>query len=1397
MTFFSVRVQKNLYRTQRLTELMSEDSEVPVSDPSQEDLGARIAKLEETMDSYKSLFKTLAASVQDFLSEGSFGARIAKIEFEFDTIKTSVEKHLKKVREISDHVEAEGKAIEKVATEVNTYYDIINNLNKEMPALQENMRENFDNHRTQIKKLIRQSKTQEAETQSLHEEISNLKTALEQRIQEFQNETAEKSKSDKAGMNDAIGKVKTELEQLLHEYQTANDDRIRKIEERHSNHSKKATKRMDSLQAEINSTNEGLGACNERLDELNALRTGIDSAKKLIGEHSKDLTSIHGILDEFKGKFDVIEGQTPQITANQKAIAETRDDLNALRTETQRAEKNINKAVAASDKKREEFQDGMTLAFGEVTSKMRVLMGEEKVTIPELVKMNETTRKLTKESIDEMRSLVETTRKDVAGKLVNVEKNQAAASEKIKAEFEELRSDLVGAVAKLNKKNKDGFAAADAKLISEVQTLKAMINEVTGGSSYSIQNLVTHFEGLDSERKTDLARIESGVNKALEIDSEINGHIEKVSQTSEKHIKKVLSQLNSLADDMNQKFSGVEEQRTEAVQYLKQKITTVTESIMAIKTECVKLIEDAERRCKQDSAAQTGAITASQTASLKKIDAAKAEITEEFASALQKINEKIKKLGSRVEEFQGDSGYSLPALASDIRNVSRKLRETKEETTQKIIEKETSLLQTIQKLQQDVRDQKTELVEMVEGAKTESIEAASVMVQGITGKTQRYLSKCDDRIQALSDLITQIQGGSNMSIQGLSLKLVESQKGTEAAVLEMKASVKDISDSVTTYTSQFDEIVNEIKKQKANAKSLSSSLNDRITTVSDALTDSQNSAISSLRAKIESVVEKLTGKVETLATNSQNLDERLTGRCDTLENAFAQLKLDVSANIEESKNTFRDAVEETLKGMKQSVRQVKDSMKAIKGDTEIDLSTMLTMINDLQQAVDANRDVGVQELKDLFEKVKGRFKSLEMAMNDQDSKLESKIASTSQKNVDYADGVGQKIVQECKAAIKSVTMETRELKQAIADVKGGSSLSIHELESQMKISADDSKLALQKVTHNLRTVADKVTEDIDACQAEIAKLSQNDDDALQQWMSSIESEVKALAQEAESARKSVRKSLNGLQNEVDSVLERQENSEQRINGIESDLSKTIDQYMKASETGHDSIVKTLKTLQQSFDNLETVTVSRINDKLHILTESFNSFQTQSVEAINKVKSDMHTLKRKQKTEIEQCTTNIAAFESNIGSEIELLKRSNSSHVSRLDEHFQEMKDELTESVKQMWTKTRGLRQAMVDEISGTAAKANEALQANQKLYSTILETNHAIQPSPDHSEATNTKIILRQCQELIQQGNDELSERIQKYVLRQKEEINKTITSYSNQTAVMIENLRSELKNSR
>ena len=58
-------------------------------------------------------FSSRTFVIEDFLSEGSFGARIAKVEFEFDTIKTSVEKHLKKVREISDRVEAEGKAIEQ------------------------------------------------------------------------------------------------------------------------------------------------------------------------------------------------------------------------------------------------------------------------------------------------------------------------------------------------------------------------------------------------------------------------------------------------------------------------------------------------------------------------------------------------------------------------------------------------------------------------------------------------------------------------------------------------------------------------------------------------------------------------------------------------------------------------------------------------------------------------------------------------------------------------------------------------------------------------------------------------------------------------------------------------------------------------------------------------------------------------------------------------------------------------------------------------------------------------------------------------------------------------------------------------------------------------------------
>ena len=1369
--------------------LMSEDSG---SDGSMSKLEAKVMKLEETMESYKKLFATLAKSVEDFLSEGSIGARMRKVEDALDTMKLAVGKDLSKVRELSAQVEADGKAIEKVASQVNTYYEAIDGLRVEMPRLRQETEASFDEHRSKIKKLIRESKNQASASQEIREQIEGVKAELERRMGEVRQDCADKIQEKDSGVAEMIEKVKRELGNAQAEAQSANEERVTKIEERQSRHSKKSKKAVKGIQSDLGKAMEAISECRQRLEEVDALKAGLEATQKLTEEHSADLNGIHEALKGLKARIDAVDAQLPRIEANEKAIGENKEEVAVLQREMKRMDRNLSKAIAESDKQRQAFQDQINISFGEVTSRVRVLMGEEKITIPELVQMNETTRKVTQESVDGMRTVVEETRKDLTGRVAAVEKGVAAKSASLKAEFDELRSDMVDAASRLNKKNKESVAVVDAKIDAEIVAVKKLVSDITGGSSYSIQNLLTHFEELDGQRKKDLSKIESDLHKVAEMDSDINGKIDKVAETAERHTRKLVTQFNGFADELDKKIKSLEEQRLENLQSLKQRISAIADSAATVKTDAANMVAEVERRCKADIAAQNSAILSSQSVALKKIDSTRAEITDEFAATVQKLNERFKKLASKVDDFQGDSGYSLPALASDIRNVSRKLHEVKEETTQKISATETRFVETVQSLQSEVQGQNQKLFDMVEQAKQASKNTAESLVQKSSARTKEYLTKCDDRIQKLSDIITQIQGGSNMSIQAIALKLVETQNGAEASVNQMKEEVRTVKDTVTTYTSQFDELVNEIKKQKGNVKSLSSSINDRISTLSASLEEAQKTAIGALKSKVHTVSDSLTAKVEEVVTNVEQMESRLNNEATSMQSDFAKLKLDMKNGIEEAKNTFRDTVEDSLKGMKQSVRQAREAIKAIKGDTEVDLSGIVKMINDLQQIVDANRDVEVQELRDMFEKVKARFKSVEQSMNDQYAKVETQVTANYQKNADYSDNVGFKIAQECKAAIKSVTAETRELKQSIADLMGGSKLSVAEVESQLKLVSDDSKLSVQKVAQNLRTVVDKFTGDIDLCQSKIAKLTKTDDSALQKSISDLQSNLNAFTEQTEATQRAVKKVLTGIQNDISSITERQQSCDDHVRCIESDLTKTIDQYIRDSEAGHDSLVKQHKALQQAFDNLETVTVSRITDKMHVLAESFNSFQAQSVEAINKVKADMHTLKRKQKTELEQCATDIASFTSNITSEIELLKKSNSSHASRLDAHFQGIKDELSDNMKQMWNKTRDMKQAMITEVNDATARANEALETSQKLYTTVLEKKHT--PPPEPATPVDLKPILRQCKELIRQGNEEFSERIQRYVLQQKAEIQKEIANYSNQTAVMIENLRSELK---
>ncbi|OHT07481.1 hypothetical protein TRFO_24311 [Tritrichomonas foetus] len=1372
---------------------------------------------EAKIESYRELFQNLSAATQAAINDGKLSKRMRTLENEFETIKNTVNREIKKIQQISTNVEEESKEIHDIAEQLGSYCDAIESLSKGFPEIEEKMKNQFATHKQKISQLIHRVKEAENKENELSTQIEKMKTNILKTIDQ---------KSEENMKN---------LISIQENSQKTNFESITKIENKVNKCEKKIEKGFTKIQTEFESTNDLISTTKEEIYEksnldlkkLNSHFTSqITNTNQTIQEMQKQISEINELDQTQNNQIKKLKTQNEEllihINQNEKSIEdlyskheslqnlqnEDITNLNTLQNDVQKTLKSINKTVSISEKERKEFVDSMTISFGEVKSKIVSLLGKSTITIPELIAQNESLKSSQETTFKELRKIVEDSKYSMNEQITSLQQSMTIKNSEFKDDMSNLLNDLKEALSKSNKKLKDGLATNDSKIDSEIFSLKELINEITGGSSLSISALLNKIEEIQNVSEKENEKCYSELNKFWENINKISEECSNVTISQTKLTKKTNSAINSLNDQLNEDIQNIKEEIKEILNQIKANNNEINGSIDGKIESINDRIQTTENKIYETISNVSDKSNNSHIESLKMIENSKKEIANQFDGSISKLNERIKRVGAAFDEIMGDSHLNFPALQQEIDHIKNSFDENNSniEIQNNSLKKE--LISYSKQMEKKLTEKDNEIIELIHNNKDEIDQAYNELYKHSSDRLKETIKKVEIKIQTLSDSFTTFLGGSNTTIPLIVQKLTKHEKELEIHKENNIEEHKKYDEFLTNLQAQSDEIVDHVKKQRNQIKNLNSDVFKRVDQVLQDERKANLDLLNKFEGRFEESYKNLNKKTDEIDSKYQRISKEINDNISNFSSSISQFQEDMNYQLQSSKDEFRKAVEESLKSFKSQLKKLKNAIQEIQGDTDVDISTLVKKINEIEKYNSKIMESREADLSNLSNKIFTKIQESESTTDEQLVKLKALIDSNHTKLVDLCDSVRIKANNDLKSSFKSLNSDISDLSTKINDLSGNCPLNMNELHAHIQSLNEESKSSHQKLLKDFRSYTNRITSEIDETTHTLNIYMHDNEKNFKDTINNIQSQINEILENDSSFSKETKSTIKKLDKKLNAMDENISTIFDDFEIVKGEIHQSIEDINNGTDKFQEKITNSIKSFDEIISEIRggsKLSISQVYDKVVVVNESFATFQSQAVESINKIKTDFHSLKKKQKTEIEEILQKVTSFEANYIPQFTEIKDHTSSILKNLDNRLQTILDaaeendnELRNSFYKKFTKITKEIEILTESLS---SQKEEIYNKFDKQMNTTNKLNKNNENMSSKFDSLEKRIHFLEnldesnsIDEKIKNSVKEISLFMQKSLKETKFAVEEMVTENYKETTIDLENLKSQIK---
>jgi chromosome segregation ATPase len=627
-----------------------------IPDAPKIDLEARLHEFQKNIDACRTLVYELFNGLRDEIAKG-LGCRveileqdfrvyrreIAPLAEEFPTFKSSVSKKFKGLR-----------------SEFTAFSEQFAGMDAKHTDLQ-----------TDLEAIRRESR----------EAIENAEHLLAARLAE-QNDSLSQYAQTLA--TEPYSKIADTVAASQAETQAALED-LRKSVHRLSSQVKSEGTRVDGL---IDEDRASLAAATAELRSF--ATTAVEASKtEIFGELANtrkgDLADLNRAFEGHRGRLEAIEREVPQMRENGGKIGE-------LEAEIQRVDRTLTKKANKSERERLEFADRITSELGEANRTLTIFLGDSKMTIADLVNMNDVTRRSLTTRIEEIEANVDPIKTDATAQISTLEKGIAAKLQKAKTDLDAAVDALKREIAQGDGQLNEQIAAVDERIGRETGDLQTRIDTVAEAAKRRTASLKTQLQQATADQtaetealgeqiaavKTELSEAVAADGRRLEeLSDELAGlrgdtdvdmatlvrRIGKQKRKIEAFQEETTAQLALYDEDAKDRFDRATKAVRATSRMMKTELETVQDSMKTFAAQTEKSLN------KSIASIRTEFETAVKAASVrdKRIKRAVAEMTDEN----QKIVGEQKRFSADLKSLETE----LEGQTSEIRSNIAKIRE--------------------------------------------------------------------------------------------------------------------------------------------------------------------------------------------------------------------------------------------------------------------------------------------------------------------------------------------------------------------------------------------------------------------------------------------------------------------------------------------------------------------------------------------------------------------------------------------------------------------------------------------------------------------------------------------------------------------------------------------------
>lgn len=1124
--------------------------------------------------------------------------------------KETVEKELSAEKSQIEHLEKENASLQNTAKEKGELQDKLNKLNKEL--LQEQKRcENFESEANKVfeaeeqlmvvneelsiakKKLEEADANYEREKKQKDELMTGQKTqdvSVSEKIIQFENESRAKeseilelkhelekykslSEDSETKYTNSVGELNT-MKKMHQELIVESEKQQTEINEKQEN-IKEISDKLQELKAQLTSVESSKEAETIKVKELELLvnnkekennvlkdqldQTGSDSQKEL-QERCEEVsnlkvklntqeTQMESLKNEIVTKNDSIQEITSNLSISEKNIATLSEiksslekEVNALKDSTKNATSEVSRLIDGSNKKDEDISS-LNLTIKNLNSENEGLQSNIKTSEIKQKEDLENNSNGYEEQISSLNKSIKQIEKDTEAS----KKEFATSKAKWEATQKELEETHESTLNKLNK----SIQAKETKIDELEERIKTLREESVSSESNS-DNILNELQKLEEKLKTSAVEHEKETN-------ELNMKISEKQKDAEQVVEnktKLETEIKALKI-VEQKYSDLSIELKD----MQEKNVSLKEEKQTLDTQMKDLLSNSN-----NSSEQLEKLSEDNT----RLSSELTEIKEQKSES----NQKILKMQNQLDQLRSTSAKELESIQQESQKEVAKLNEQLELTSKEneentkskhdIIEQQNKAMDVLRKSMNEIKAEKENII---------------INHDNEVSKIKMEIQKMEDSIVEKDERIESLQWKKD----DMEKQLEKLKEGHEEEMGEMVDVVNDlkikedelvsIEKDMKTKTNKIDELCKQLLQQEQSHKEFirkkDSQLEEEIKSMETKIEEAKSQSvflkdqmgnmkvesdlqIQKIKMEFEVEMNNLTGAldqksalVDKLKDDLGNKESELEFVKEDLQNKKEELE-DIASDLDIKEASFSNEFKDFEEKHQEEVEELITKNESLGSTISTLKETIAKQTAEFDSKMDEilkNKKTDINNMKDqLSEKeivvmdLQASIKTLEEKMHNLESTMEGEatLASTKIEKISGENEALRRSKYELENSVKNVSLE----KDHIIHLNEDLSIRIVEFEVQvkeMRSQYESLQMEYQKQTFALKERTEKANLD-NGSLADLQKLLDNERfrvDELQVSLNDVEAERDQLSKNASS--------LESQNNELSRVNEDNEN----------------------------------------------------------------------------------------------------------------------------------------------------------------------------------------------------------------------------------------------------------------